>query len=75
MNKVILHTIKAGERWDSIAYRYYGDVGEMPRLMAANPQIALGEQLNQGEQMLIPIISIQPSDQHQLPPWMQHDDT
>lgn len=71
MNKVILHNIQQGERWDSLAYRYYGSVAEMNRLINANPHLALAEVLPQGETLLVPVLSVEAVNQNDLPPWLQ----
>ncbi len=72
MNKpVIAHTIKEGERWDLIAYKYYGDIGEINRLINANPHLSFCEVLPTGETLLVPIIKVKESSTADLPPWMQ----
>lgn len=68
---VIKHIIKAGERWDTLAYRYYGDVGEMGRLMNTNAHIAFCEVLPQGETLLVPVLAMKQTAQDDLPPWLQ----
>ncbi|KMK50617.1 membrane protein [[Actinobacillus] muris] len=70
---VIAHTIKQGERWDTLAYHYYGDVGELGRLIDANPHLALCEVLPQGETVFVPVIAVKKTDQADLPPWLQED--
>ncbi|MDA3977890.1 tail protein X [Gallibacterium sp. AGMB14963] len=71
MNKVIQHTISEGERWDLLAYRYYGDVGEINRLINANPHLSFCEVLPRGEILYVPIIQVKIDSQADLPPWMQ----
>lgn len=71
MDSVIQHQIKAGERWDLLAYHYYGDVGEMSRLMDANPHIPLCETLPVGQSLFVPVIAVKATSQADLPPWMQ----
>lgn len=73
----IQHLIRTGERWDSLAYRYYGNVSEMNRLIQANPQLAMCEVLPQGEILLVPIIEQHRLHYDDLPPWRKviNDDT
>ena len=68
---VIAHTIKKNERWDLLAYRYYGNVNEMGRLMDANPHLSLSEVLPEGEILLVPVLRVKGTNQDGLPPWMQ----
>lgn len=71
--KAIQHLIRAGERWDSLAHRYYGNVAEMSRLIQANPQLAICEVLPQGEFLLVPIIEQQNLSNDDVPPWRVND--
>lgn len=68
---VIAHTIKQNERWDLLAYQYYGNVNEMGRLMDANPHLSLSEVLPVGETLLVPVLQVKTTNQDDLPPWMQ----
>lgn len=71
MDSVIQHTIKEGERWDLLAYRYYGDVGEISRLIDANPHIPICEVLPMGQTLFVPVIAVAATAQDDLPPWLQ----
>lgn len=33
------HVTRDGERWDSLAWQYYGDPLGYPRIIAANPHV------------------------------------
>ncbi|MDP8162799.1 tail protein X [Pasteurella skyensis] len=68
---VIAHKIKEGERWDLIAHQYYGDIGEINRLINANPHLSFCEVLPTGETLLVPIIKVKENSMADLPPWMQ----
>lgn len=70
---VIKHQIIEGERWDALAYKYYGDINEMNRLINANPHISFCEALPAGETLLIPIIKLKQSSNNDLPPWMRDE--
>ncbi|POZ60180.1 MULTISPECIES: tail protein X [Chromobacterium] len=64
------HTCKEGERWDQIAWHYYGDVGQMVMLIAANPQAPISETLPGGLQLAIPLLEAKDDALiDQLPPW------
>ncbi|EXI62231.1 membrane protein [Mannheimia granulomatis] len=71
MDSVIQHNIKEGERWDLLAYRYYSDVGEINRLINANPHIPFCEVLPMGKILFIPVIEVKATSQVDLPPWLQ----
>ncbi|TNG92253.1 hypothetical protein FHQ28_08785 [Pasteurellaceae bacterium USgator11] len=71
MAEVIAHTINQGERWDLLAYRYYGDIGEINRLINANPHLSFCEVLPTGETLLVPVIERTTDSQADLPPWLQ----
>jgi phage tail protein X len=58
------------DRWDLIAYRYYGDALRMEPLIAANPNIPIHRVLPSGLQILVPILAEQ-SSTGVLPPWRQ----
>jgi phage tail protein X len=71
----IEHVIKAGERWDTLAWKYYGDPYAYGRIIEANPALDIGTQLPSGTIVLIPIMSLaqaQSAEQlaaSELPPW------
>ncbi|MDP0328733.1 tail protein X [Glaesserella parasuis] len=54
-----------------LAYRYYGDVGEISRLIDANPHIPFCEVLPMGQTLFVPVIAVKATSQADLPPWMQ----
>ncbi|QIW15858.1 hypothetical protein A4G20_05685 [Pasteurellaceae bacterium RH1A] len=68
---VILHQIQEGDRWDNLAYHYYGDIGQMNRLLNANPHIPFCEILPQGETLKVPVLAVKTTDNSDLPPWLQ----
>ncbi|AOZ50882.1 tail protein X [Chromobacterium vaccinii] len=64
------HICQEGERWDQIAWRYYGDVGQMVMLIAANPQAPISETLPAGTQLAIPLLEARDEAAlDELPPW------
>lgn len=66
----LTHITQAGERWDSIAWRYYRDVREVPRLLAANPQAPVVAVLPSGLRLSIPMIEASvAAGSSGVPPW------
>lgn len=55
------YTTRTGDRLDLLAYRFYGDALQWPRIMEANPAPALDELrqpvLNAGTLLKIPIVT------------------
>ncbi|EAA6914917.1 hypothetical protein QG78_001982 [Salmonella enterica subsp. enterica] len=66
----IEHITTDGERWDQIAYRYYGDPFGYVRIIMANPHIAVTPVLDAGQRLAIPVIDTEQTTQ-ELPPWLQ----
>lgn len=72
MNQTVLkHTVKQGERWDNLAYYYYGDALEYARLISANPHISFCEVLPTGATVYIPVLNVKPTQNENLPPWLR----
>jgi hypothetical protein len=63
------HTVKPGERWDSISYEEYGDAKYTPEIQAANPEVVLDQPLQAGIILRIPIKEVVDTNQELLPPW------
>lgn len=69
------HTTQHGERWDLIAYRYYGDAKLMHHILRANPDL-VGDPntpvpliLDPGITLRIPILEQAQLSAVNLPPW------
>lgn len=69
--KALIHITRDGERWDAIAWRYYRDVAELPRLLTANPHLAAAPTLPSGQKVVVPLVTRDPAatDPARLPPW------
>ncbi len=73
----IEHITTAGERWDTLAWRYYGDPHAYGRIIEANPALNISATLPSGIVVLIPIMPLAEVQQNQqlkleeLPPWKQ----
>lgn len=70
---VLLHQTREGERWDSLAYLYYGDPHAIGRLAEANPHLDLAPLLPTGTIVLIPVVDQADAAvaiaSSELPPW------
>lgn len=67
------HITTAGERWDTLAWRYYGDASLLSPIIEANPALDITDVLASGQVVLIPLLEslaieaiIASAD---LPPW------
>ncbi|UTG70790.1 tail protein X [Neisseria subflava] len=58
---VLRHLTREGDRWDLIAWRYYGNPLEISRLIAANLTV------------FVPVIPAKPQTQADMPPWLRGD--
>ena len=73
MSQYIIHVTKDGERWDSLAYRYYGNALLYEGIVRANPHVPIKPILDAGITLRIPILerSDIETDKGDLPPWRQ----
>lgn len=61
---------REGERWDTLAWRYYADPLRYEPIIAANPQVPIMAILPAGLRLAIPVLAALPStDTADLPPW------
>ncbi|MDR0440139.1 MAG: tail protein X [Candidatus Accumulibacter sp.] len=71
--KAILHRTGAFERWDTLAWKYYGDPLAYDRIVEANPALDIGAVLPSGVIVLIPVLPLAEVNQaltaKDLPPW------
>ena len=65
----LVHITSEGERWDTLAWRYYGDVSEVERIIAANPHMPIRPVLPGGVRIFIPVIRPAELERTDLPPW------
>ena len=69
----IEHITREGERWDSIAWQYYGDATAYGRIIEANPDVDITDTLPSGLTVLIPVLPESETAaqiaQADLPPW------
>ena len=68
----ISHITVAGERWDQLAWRYYGDATLFGPIIQSNPQIPIESVFEAGLMIGIPILMVNqavPGTPTDLPPW------
>ncbi|HZP45360.1 MAG TPA: tail protein X [Candidatus Binataceae bacterium] len=65
----IVHITTVGERWDLIAWNYYGDPTLYSAIILANNSIPISPVLPAGTQLLIPLLQVSPAQTVNLPPW------
>ncbi|PIV89283.1 MAG: hypothetical protein COW48_01265 [Hydrogenophilales bacterium CG17_big_fil_post_rev_8_21_14_2_50_63_12] len=66
----IRHITTEGERWDLLAWRYYGDATAYERIITANPAVPFVETLPGGIELAIPVIEVSATiSPEELPPW------
>ncbi len=65
----IRHVTFAGERWDLLAFQYYGDPANYQVIIMANPLVPIEPVFEAGIVIAIPIIQQQSIVSSGLPPW------
>jgi phage tail protein X len=65
----IVHTTRAGERWDLLAWRYYGDPTAYSPIIMANPSVAIEPVFDAGILISVPILQKSSVVTAGLPPW------
>ncbi|MGI0658068.1 tail protein X [Pseudomonas aeruginosa] len=69
----IEHVTVEGERWDTLAWRYYGDPLAYGRIIEANPALDISSTLPSGQVVLVPVLPLAEASQalqdEELPPW------
>lgn len=71
MSDTIQYTVLDGERWDTIAYKAYGDATLTKPIIEANPDVLITDRLTAGTVLNIPVMDSDDilTDQELLPPW------
>src|SRR5579885_1707889 len=69
----ITHITAAGERWDTLAWRYYGDPTLFGPIIQTNPQVPVMAVFDAGLVIGVPLLTVNPTVQQaaDLPPWKQ----
>jgi phage tail protein X len=71
MSNFVEYVTKQGDRWDTIAFKAYGDATLINGLIQANTSIIISPILEAGTRVIVPILEagdIQ-IDSELLPPW------
>lgn len=69
--RFITHVSAAGERWDLLAWRYYGNAALYGPIIMANPSVPIEPVFEAGLTVLVPILQQSPAASMNLPPWKQ----
>jgi hypothetical protein len=69
VSQFISHTTLAGERWDLLAWEYYGDPTLYTSIIMANPQVPISPAFDSGIILAIPILQVNQAQTANLPPW------
>lgn len=67
--KYIFHIVGHNERWDDIAYKYYGNCYNIKPIIEANPHLKIESILREGVEIIIPVDESVKNDTSLLPPW------
>ena len=65
----ISHLTTAGERWDLLAWKYYGDASLYSPIIMANPLIPIEPAFEAGMSIAIPLLQVSQNAAVNLPPW------
>ena len=63
------HLTVAGERWDLLAWRYYGDPTLYSLIIMSNPLVSIDSVFAGGVTISIPVIEQSGLSTENLPPW------
>lgn len=67
--RFIHHVTAAGERWDLLAWSYYGDPANYGVIIMANPSIAIVPVFDPGTVLAVPVVAASSVLSRDLPPW------
>jgi phage tail protein X len=70
-NQFITHITTAGQRWDTLAWLYYGDATLINPIIMTNPQIPIEAVFEAGLNIGVPLITVDQTvqDAADKPPW------
>lgn len=70
----LVHRTQQGDRWDLLAYQYYGAPLAYEGIVAANPELPISGELPVGVPVLVPVLTpaeVLPALSESLPPWLR----
>ena len=68
-SQFITHITAGGERWDLLAWTYYGDATLYSPIIMANPSIPIEATFDSGLTIAVPILQVSQNLTTNLPPW------
>lgn len=68
-DQLLTHITAAGERWDLVAWKYYGDPTLYGPIVMANPDISIEPVFEVGLTIMIPVLQKSNATSVSLPPW------
>lgn len=68
MKEFYEYITREGDRWDLIAYEFYGDAMLYEPIVVANPDVPIVPILPSGIKLRIPVIDVKDTIK-ELPPW------
>lgn len=72
MSGYLEHTTTEGDRWDLLAWRYYGDALAYERIIATNPSVPIIPVLPSGVRLVIPMAEAA-AQAVEPPPWKSYE--
>ncbi|MCI1274369.1 MAG: tail protein X [Clostridiaceae bacterium] len=69
MSEFYSYITKDRDRWDLIAYKFYGNATKYEPIINANPNIPITPILEAGIKLKIPVLDENNSITFELPPW------
>ena len=67
---VIQYATQSGDRWDLLAWRFYGDATRYHDLIAANPAVAIMPVLSTGLTLRVPVLPSTVESPATAPAWI-----
>ena len=64
-----VHISQPLDRWDTLAWQYYGDASQFEIIIRANPALAIHPILPAGSKVIIPAGAVKSIPAGPLPPW------
>ena len=62
---------KPDDRWDKIAYMFYGDCFRTKELIEANPDVPIAPVLEASLDLIVPVLEKETESEDKLPAWKQ----
>lgn len=66
----LTHITRDGERWDQLAFIYYGDALRYEPIIRANQHVPISTTLQAGLKLRIPLLDVKATTED-LPPWLR----